>query len=109
MNIQSTNLNLPVVYNNSNRSPKVSKALGVETTDNKHGGDQTNSLASNATARQDALQTLDNLQQNQSISNISKENPTRLHSIQSYLDNLDLANQSERDELQELLGIDTFA
>jgi len=110
MNIQSSNinLNLPAALNNANRGRPLNSSETATKSSADHSQSSSTSSTVNAPEKSAAIEALNNIDQNSQLSRVSKENTPPSQSIQTYLDNANLANQPQRDELQLLLGIDIF-
>jgi hypothetical protein len=110
MNIQSSNinLNLPAVLNKANRGEQLNSSEPAIRPDTTRSQDYNATNTVNVAKKRATIDALDNINQNNKLGKISKESARPSQSIQTYLDNANLANQPQRDELQLLLGIDIF-
>ncbi|PCI66131.1 MAG: hypothetical protein COB26_11645 [Piscirickettsiaceae bacterium] len=100
MNIQASNIgfNLPITNKSANTGQKL---LSEPAT----GSAQAGSDPVESSSRNNSIETL---KKAIGVSLISRETDVQQTPIQAYLDNASLANQAERDELHQLLGIDFF-
>ena len=110
MNIQSSNINLslPAALNNASRGRQLNSSVAAVKPDTTHSQDYNATNTVNVAKKRATIDALNSIDQNNKLGKISKENTPPSQSIQTYLDNANLANQPQRDELQLLLGIDIF-
>lgn len=111
MNIQTSNINFTLP--NSLSQVKPSKLFVPKDISTDSGNTRSQNLIEGAVVNKpsalNALQTLDNITQNQPLNTVTKENKRPTQEIQSYIETANLINQSSRDELHLMLGIDIFA
>ena len=109
MNIQSSNINvnLPAALNSANRGRPLNSGETAKP-DNARSQSSNPSNTVNGAEKRAALDALNTIDQHNKLGRVSKENTLPSQSIQTYLDNANLASQPQRDELQLLLGIDIF-